>query len=268
MSEIIRRSSRWILERCISALDREEQGFPPQNSNYDAGITDNGTTTPAPPRSLTVVTTDAAALIPSNDKLLIYRSLTGIDTVPALTSAGHAQRAAPNLGIYPRAVNAERSAARSYRFFNVAVNACLGLQIIVAASLTALGAANGSRAAVTGFGAINTIVAGILTYLKGSGLPNRLKYVEDEFKLVREYAEQREREFCLAGCPLDPLHEVQTVEDMYRAAKLQMQNQKTPGAGGGGGGQPPRVSSMALSSLAQRFSRMTDTTHVPPPEKH
>ncbi|UNI16562.1 hypothetical protein JDV02_002988 [Purpureocillium takamizusanense] len=235
------------------------------------------------PRRLSVIPTSEAALVPPTDKLLVFRSLTGIDTVPTLSTSGHASRAAPNHGIYPRVVRAERKAKRGYRVFNVAINACLGIQMIVAATLTALGAANGSRAAVTGFGAINTIIAGILTYLKGSGLPNRLKFVADEFRAVREYMEQREREFCLADCPLNPYEEVQIVDDMYGAARQNSDNKQGQGGGGGqrGGGvvaaaqhqqaNMAAAASSGLGHLVQRFSKFTDSsasTKVPPPQCH
>ena len=49
-----------------------------------------------------------------------------------------------------------------------------------AAALTALGAAGASRSAVTVFGAMNTVMAGMLIFLKGSGLSNRLEYYQAE----------------------------------------------------------------------------------------
>ncbi|RCI15037.1 hypothetical protein L249_6677 [Ophiocordyceps polyrhachis-furcata BCC 54312] len=168
-----------------------------------------------------VVTTDTGALVPINDKLLVFRSLAGIDTVPVVQTSGHTQRAAPNVGLYARAVDDERNAAQSFRFFNTAVNVCLGLQIVFSAFVTALGASSGGSKAVTAFGAMNTIAAGILTYLKGKGLPGKLKDSESHFKAVREFTEQREREFCLENCTLEPIDEVEAARDMYNAARDQ-----------------------------------------------
>lgn len=62
---------------------------------------------------------------------------------------------------------------RKYENFTVLINVALVLQLIVAAALTALGASNSNHRAVTAFGGVNTVIAGFLTYLKGSGLPNR-----------------------------------------------------------------------------------------------
>lgn len=262
---MLRSASRWILSRSPRApiVDHEDQRFPPP-ANHDA-FSDAGK------RSLAVVATDNSSLIPSQDKLLIFRSLTGIDTVPAVTTSGHASRAAANLGIYPRVVQAEQKARRSFGVYNVMINTCLGTQIIVAAALTALGAANGSRAAVTAFGAINTVIAGFLTYLKGSGMPGRLKDIKDEFKAVREYIEQREREFCVADCPLDPAEEAQIVDDMYKMAKQDLDGKAKMGIGGGGRhGGDARHSGAALSvpsPLAQRTSKLSQSPTAPSVEK-
>ncbi|KOS18787.1 hypothetical protein ESCO_000010 [Escovopsis weberi] len=127
---------------------------------------------------LAIVGTGHETLIPTNDKLLAYQTLTGFDTAPVLLSAGHAGRAAPNIGLHARVVSAERETGRRYRRYHLLINFCLGAQIVVGAALTALGAAKGSRRAITAFAAINTIMAAILTYLKGSGLPDRYRAQE------------------------------------------------------------------------------------------
>ncbi|KAK2827828.1 hypothetical protein FQN49_007303 [Arthroderma sp. PD_2] len=92
---------------------------------------------------------------------------------------------------------------------------CLGVQIVVAAALTALGAGNGPRVLITIFGAVNTAIAGYLTYLKGSGLPNRKRYHQSQYGKVRQQIEQRERDFCLEDCELDVLQEIRNIQQMY-----------------------------------------------------
>ena len=94
-------------------------------------------------------------------------------------------RALKYVGIYAIVVDNEIKQKKAYKYSSRGINCCLGLQIIVAAALTALGAANGSRSAVTVFGAINTVIAGFLTYLKGSGLPGRLQYFQHEWYVRR-----------------------------------------------------------------------------------
>ncbi|KAM3414374.1 hypothetical protein BST61_g11016 [Cercospora zeina] len=134
-------------------------------------------------------------------------------------------RSSPNLGIYSTVCDAEIKSKRNYKSQSRLINCCLGLQLVVAAALTALGAADGNRAAVTVFGAINTVIAGFLTYLKGSGLPNRLKYYQHEWAKVREYIEQRERDFSfgLLGHQ-HVLAEVETIREMYDNARADIAN--------------------------------------------
>lgn len=125
------------------------------------------------------------------DKLNLFRHLTGILSRPSMVHShgffSSVARPAPNLGIYARVVRKEQSAKIDHKYFSLLINGYLGMQIVIAAALTALGAAGGSHGAVTVFGAINTVFAGILTFLRGSGLPSRLKFYRLEWKRVREF---------------------------------------------------------------------------------
>lgn len=161
------------------------------------------------------------------DKLNLFRHLTGIISHPSMAHSSSffssGGRPAPNLGIYARVVHNEQTAKIGFKYFSWLINGCLGLQIVVAAALTALGAAGGSRGAVTVFGAINTVIAGILTFLKGSGLPNRFKYYQTEWKRVREFIEQRERDFSRPDCDLEVYGVVTMVEAMYDEVKTDLE---------------------------------------------
>ncbi|TVY49290.1 hypothetical protein LOCC1_G002077 [Lachnellula occidentalis] len=173
-----------------------------------------------------------------DENLNMFRLLVGITSHPSMGPnfkhpAGH--RPAANLGIYARVVHNELTAKTGYKRMSILINSCLGLQIIVAASLVALGASNSSHGAVTAFGAVNTVIAGILTFLKGSGLPNRMKYYQNEWKKIREYIEQRERDFSRPNCGLNPYDVVATVEAMYQEVKLDTEA-NTPERFAGSGG--------------------------------
>lgn len=226
----------------MNALDREEKGLPTQTqaetepSGYGSVNASNdpnkqeATAQNHPPHFQAVSHLLASrgveeSLIPQEHKLLVFRSLTGIDDVPIMKKQGFfSDRAAENVGIYTRVVKAEAAAKLKYRVFSLLINTCLAIQIIVAAALTALGAANGPHGAVTGFGAINTIMAGFLTYLKASGLPNSQKSAERRWGQVREYIEQREREFCLHDCPLNVGEEIREIESMYEDVRQMLQS--------------------------------------------
>ena len=92
-------------------------------------------------------------------------------------------------------------------------------QIVVAATLTALGAADASYIAITVLGSVNTVIAGIQTYLKGQGLPNRLRQYEFGLRKLREYIEDRERDFSHADCPLNVDKEIADIAAMYKAVR-------------------------------------------------
>ncbi|KAF2267778.1 hypothetical protein CC78DRAFT_530556 [Lojkania enalia] len=169
-----------------------------------------------------------------NDKLAIFRHMVGIHSTREFATAHDRPdlthnnlhfdgRAAPNLGIYNRVCHREQEAKRGYKLSSLLINGCLGVQVIVAAALTAMGAANSNHVSITAFGAINTVIAGILTYLKGSGLPNRIRYYENEWKKIREYIEQRERDFSRPDCQLDVYEVVRVIENMYEDVRADVQ---------------------------------------------
>ncbi|KAI1399869.1 hypothetical protein F4819DRAFT_488190 [Hypoxylon fuscum] len=168
-------------------------------------------------RSDTNVVGHRSYRVAEDDPLMLFRLMVGISTSPYLgysESSPIGTRPAANIGIYARVIHAEQKAKDSYKVYSILINACYFLQIVVAASLTAMGAAGVSHGAVTAFGAINTIIAGLLTFLKGSGLPGRFKYYSIEWKKIREFIEQRERDFSRARCTLDVYEVVAAIDRM------------------------------------------------------
>ncbi|KAI2635504.1 hypothetical protein GGS21DRAFT_516208 [Xylaria nigripes] len=163
---------------------------------------------------------------PKEDTLTFFRLMLGIQTSPYLgftISSPLGTRPAANIGLYARIVHSEQKAKDSFKVFSIVINACYFLQIVIAAALTALGAARASSGAVTAFGALNTVIAGFLTFLKGSGLPGRFKYYGNEWKKIREFIEQRERDFMRPGHELDVYEVVETVERMYNNLKADIE---------------------------------------------
>lgn len=152
------------------------------------------------------------------DKLKTFRDLVGIN--PVLDSSTSAnRRPAENTGTYKRLVDAEMKARLQYYASASLINICLLGQIVIAATLTALGAANASHIAITVLGSVNTVIAGGMTYLKGQGLPDRLVQYANGLRRVREYLEERERQFTRPDCKLDVDKEAQIVLQMYEAVR-------------------------------------------------
>ena len=151
-------------------------------------------------------------------KLSRFRERVGITDVPDLGSRAKG-RPAPNVGIYKRIALEERKAKLKYYACALLINACLLAQVIFASALTALGAGHGSHNQITGLGAANTVIAAILTFTKGSGLPNSLRQYQQLLRKIREYIEQRERDFAQSNCRLCVDIEMQRIKQMYDEAR-------------------------------------------------
>lgn len=185
-----------------SILDLEEgETLPPQT-----------TTNPQPP-----------------DKLKTFRNLVGIHSLPP--DPAHPTRPAENQGTYKRLVDAEVKARLQYYFSSSLINTCLLAQIVIAAALTALGAANSSHVAITILGSANTVIAGGMTYLKGQGLPERLMQYANGLRKVREYLEERERQFMRSDCQLDVDQETRIILRMYEAVRQKAEDSYSREAG-------------------------------------
>ena len=138
-----------------------------------------------------------------------------------------------NDGYYICAIEEEWKAFIGYEISNVWINAVYILQIFIAATITALAAYETHRVAVTVLGAINTVLAGLVAYFKGMGLPNRLRKARDQYQHVKEYIDYKERQFVwyakLHGkknpnrdpslATLDPWMEAEQVRKLYEAAQ-------------------------------------------------
>lgn len=154
----------------------------------------------------------------TGDRLKLFRDLIGINPLP-IPGRADPKRPADNLGTYRRLCDAEVKARLEYYATAGAINFCLLAQIVVAAALTALGASNGSHIAITVLGSINTVIAGVMTYLKGQGLPTRLLEYANGLRKVREYIEEDERQFMRPDTTLDIDQEVKKCIDMYEAVR-------------------------------------------------
>ncbi|KAJ4518735.1 hypothetical protein HRR81_001479 [Exophiala dermatitidis] len=76
-------------------------------------------------------------------------------------------------------------------------NALLFLQIVIAASLTVLGAFDSvaARRATIGLGAANTVIAGVITYFKSRNQPNRARQFRNDLAKVVEQLDDAEANF-------------------------------------------------------------------------
>lgn len=104
-------------------------------------------------------------------------------------------RTGANKGTYQELLHAQTKTRVEYYTTASLINMALFAQIIIAATVTAVSASNGPRMAITVLGALNTVLAGSLTWIKGQGLPDRLATYANELRRVREHIEDLERQY-------------------------------------------------------------------------
>lgn len=184
---------------------RSNSGPSTMSNNSINDVADGETTYPQTP---------AAGGVRHPPSLQTFRTILGINAIPPT-----ANRPAQNIGTYKRLVDAELKARVQYYTAASIINTGLLAQIVIGAALTALGASNGPHIAITVLGSLNTVIAGGMTYLKGQGLPERLLVYANGLRKVREYLEERERQFMRPDCKLDVDRETRDILRMYEAVR-------------------------------------------------
>ncbi|KAL8689922.1 MAG: hypothetical protein Q9218_004516 [Villophora microphyllina] len=86
--------------------------------------------------------------------------------------------------LYTRALRKRRAQNINYSITAALSNTLLLSQIVLGATLTALGASSSSHVLITIFGVANTIIAGLVAYLKSRGQPMRARMFLDDLEHV------------------------------------------------------------------------------------
>lgn len=101
----------------------------------------------------------------------------------------------PHIGpktLYGRALKHRRQQGNTYAITATISNTLLLSQVILGAAVTALGASASSHVLITLFGAANTIIAGVVAYLKSRGQPMRARMYRDDLERVVDEIENSE----------------------------------------------------------------------------
>ncbi|KAF2120828.1 hypothetical protein BDV96DRAFT_641483 [Lophiotrema nucula] len=124
-----------------------------------------------------------------------------------------------NIGIYPNISHQERVTQRKYRFYKGIVYGGLITQLVISALLILLASVPANHhISIAVFGALNGVITGILSLLRGQGLPNRLLQYADGLRGLREKIEWLEREL-EAGLREARYREVVELRDGYEALR-------------------------------------------------
>jgi hypothetical protein len=94
--------------------------------------------------------------------------------------------------LYGRALKMRRDQSTTYTVTAGISNTLLLAQVVLGAAVTALGASASSHILITLFGASNTIIAGVVAYLKSRGQPMRARMYRDDLERVVDEIENSE----------------------------------------------------------------------------
>jgi len=98
----------------------------------------------------------------------------------------------PPKSLYGRALKIKKNQQLTYGFTAAISNTLLLSQVVLGAAVTALGASASSHILITLFGALNTIIAGVVAYLKSRGQPMRARMFRDDLERVVDEIENSE----------------------------------------------------------------------------
>jgi hypothetical protein len=132
-----------------------------------------------------------------------------------------------NRGLYDRTLSQDLKNRVLYGMSNYIITFLYLLQILIAAALTGLSAyQQASSVALTTLGAINTVLAGVLAWLNGQGMPVRFRRARDQYREVVRAIEDTERTFAEIdyvnwppGKRPNPFAERDRLEQMYDEAR-------------------------------------------------
>ncbi|ETI29478.1 hypothetical protein G647_01931 [Cladophialophora carrionii CBS 160.54] len=150
---------------------------PGPNQNYNstpARDDDPSTTTTVDPHAQFCMMVGVPSFEPTPDGAKVARS-----RIPAKSLYGRATRQLAN---------------QRWTYYGTASlsNTLLLSQVVLGAALTALGASASSHILITVFGALNTIIAGLVAYLKSRGQPMRARMYRDDLERVVDEIENSE----------------------------------------------------------------------------
>ncbi|KAH7072858.1 hypothetical protein BKA63DRAFT_515873 [Paraphoma chrysanthemicola] len=94
--------------------------------------------------------------------------------------------------LYGRATHRRNAQNCTYLITATLSNSLLLTQVVLGAALTGLGASGSSHILITVFGALNTIIAGVVAYLKSRGQPMRARMFRDDLDRVVDEIENSE----------------------------------------------------------------------------
>jgi hypothetical protein len=184
----------------------------------------------------------------NDENLIIFRKAVGINWRKENADAATLEEGRKTAtGIYKSIIDMQRKKHLQYDVIAFLQYGLYFAQVVVGAALTALGpSAADHTVLITLLGAINTVIAGVLALIKGSGQPTRLAKDQVGYRRIQDWVEETEALLAVGVIGRDRREVGMLVEvafKKYNAAKSSEENNR-----------PDMYVSQPLESLGNRAS--------------
>ncbi|KAI2609474.1 uncharacterized protein GGS25DRAFT_484917 [Hypoxylon fragiforme] len=131
---------------------------------------------------------------PNDENLVIFRRALGINYHREATDSGTLEEGRKTaIGIYRSVLRTQTHKTIQLALLTAFLYFCYFAQIVIGAVLTAIGPHSARyETLITVLGALNTVIAGILALLKGSGQPQRVEKDRVGFRRLQDWIEETE----------------------------------------------------------------------------
>ncbi|KAI1383029.1 uncharacterized protein F4822DRAFT_90288 [Hypoxylon trugodes] len=166
---------------------------------------------------------------PNDENLVIFRKALGINYHYEAADSGTLEEGRTSaVGIYRSVIREQQSKAIQHAFLTAFLYLCYFAQIVIGAALTAIGPTSGRyQTLITVLGAVNTVLAGLLALIKGSGQPQRLEKDRVGFRRLQDWIEETEALLAVGVIGRNRKEVGLLVESAfkrYNAAKMSVEN--------------------------------------------
>ncbi|KAI1136856.1 hypothetical protein F5Y05DRAFT_404996 [Hypoxylon sp. FL0543] len=188
---------------------------------------------PAPVKSVTNLSWGAPAGLairgPNDENLVIFRKALGINYHREATDSGTLEEGRKSaIGIYKSVIETQQKKGVQHALLEAFLYLCYFAQIVIGAALTAVGPNSGRyQDLITVLGAVNTVLAGVLALIKGSGQPQRLEKDRVGFRRLQDWIEETEALLAVGVIGRNRKEVGLLVESAfkrYNAAKMSVEN--------------------------------------------
>ncbi|KAI2629475.1 hypothetical protein GGS21DRAFT_226864 [Xylaria nigripes] len=165
----------------------------------------------------------------NDENLVIFRKALGINALkPSNDKSGSLEEGRQTAtGIYLNVIKTQTRKRIQYAMLQAFLYVVHIAQIVIGAALTAISASVDYQTAITVLGVVNTVLAGVLALIRGSGQPQNLNKDRIEYRRLQDWIEETEALLAVGVIGRNRRevgHLVESAFKRYNAAKTSEEN--------------------------------------------